>query len=40
MQNDLAHDAREVEKLSGYEYGRDGEWKKLDGTCVDMVHGE
>jgi protein kinase C substrate 80K-H len=21
-------------------YGPDAEWKKLDGTCIDKVHGE
>jgi hypothetical protein len=42
--NRLNNDVRSAQetwaKLSGNEFGRDGEWKKLDGTCVDKVSGE
>lgn len=40
LQNDISHDELELTKLTGHEYGKDGEWKKLDGTCVDTVAGE
>jgi protein kinase C substrate 80K-H len=40
LQNDISHDELELSKLTGYEYGREGEWKKLDGTCVDTIAGE
>ncbi|GFZ44630.1 Alpha-glucosidase 2 subunit beta [Saitozyma sp. JCM 24511] len=42
--NRLNNDVRSAQetwaKLSGNEFGRDGEWKKLDGTCVDKVSGD
>lgn len=40
LENDISHDELEVGKVGGVEYGRDGEWKKLDGTCVDTIAGE
>jgi protein kinase C substrate 80K-H len=32
--------ARETLSKMGSHYGPQGEWKKLEGTCVDKVSGE
>lgn len=38
-QNDLASTRDALEKL-GTEFGPQGEWKKLEGTCIDREQGE
>jgi protein kinase C substrate 80K-H len=39
LNNDIRKDTETLEKMS-QGYGPDAEWKKLDGTCIDKVHGE
>jgi len=39
LQYDINRNTETLEKMSKG-YGPDAEWKKLDGTCIDKVHGE
>jgi protein kinase C substrate 80K-H len=39
LNNDIRRDTETLEKMSKG-FGPDAEWKKLDGTCIDKVHGE
>jgi protein kinase C substrate 80K-H len=39
LHNDIRKNTETLDKMSK-EYGPDAEWKKLDGTCIDKVHGE
>jgi protein kinase C substrate 80K-H len=37
--NELSSTREALEKL-GSEFGPEGEWKKLEGTCIDREQGE
>jgi len=39
LHNDIRKNTEALDKMSKG-YGPDAEWKKLDGTCIDKVHGE
>jgi protein kinase C substrate 80K-H len=39
LNSDIRRNEEMLQKMSDG-YGPDAEWKKLDGTCIDKVHGE
>jgi hypothetical protein len=40
LKMDITSTEGTLNKLQGLEYGREGEWKKLEGTCVEKISGE
>lgn len=40
LHNDISSSQATLDKLSDGSYGPQGEWKKLDGTCIDTVAGD
>lgn len=39
LNNEVRITTETLEKLQGVYYGKDAEWKKLDGTCIDKEVG-
>lgn len=39
LHNEIRKNTESLDKMNSG-YGPDAEWKKLDGTCIDKVHGE